>query len=87
MKNRILKLFFCFLIISSFLLFVKCGNKTDKINEAVDKRADQESKVIEKKIHGFSLNQFSIDSSVVASGESFGELLQSLVVSFKAINT
>lgn len=87
MKNRILKLFFCFLIISSFLLFVKCGNKTDKINEAVDKRADQESKVIEKKIHGFSLNQFSIDSSVVASGESFGELLQSLGVSFKAINT
>ena len=86
MKNLFLKLFFCFLIITSFLLFIKCGNKTENINQQVIVKKNQDLKAIEKKIHGFSLNQFSIDSSVVASGESFGELLQSLGVSFKDIN-
>ena len=87
MKNLFLKLFFFFFFFTSFFLFVICENKKDKIDEEIIAKLDQESKVIEKTIHGFSLNQFSIDSGVVASGESFGELLQSLGVSFKDINT
>ncbi len=86
-KSAFLKLFVYFLIISPAIFFVKCGSTKQKSTVEDTSKIDDQPKAIEKKIQGFSLNKFSIDSSVVKSGESFGELLQSLGVSFKSINT
>ena len=82
-KKRLLKYFFnCFVVI----LFSHCNNP--KINDNGNEENHlkiQQSKSF-KKIQGFSLKNFQIDSSNVKKGESFSEILQNLNVSYEKIH-
>ena len=82
-KKRLLKYFFnCCVVI----LFSHCNNP--KINDNGNEENHlkiQQSKSF-KKIQGFSLKNFQIDSSNVKKGESFSEILQNLNVSYEKIH-
>lgn len=82
-KKRLLKYFFnCCVVI----LFSHCSNP--KINDNGNEENHlkiQQSKSF-KKIQGFSLKNFQIDSSNVKKGESFSEILQNLNVSYEKIH-
>ena len=69
------------------LLFTQCQDNSNKKQAQLDSDKNTLPKVEFKKIHGFSSEVFSIDSSTVKSGESFGELLQKLGASFSDIHT
>ncbi|MEC7063389.1 MAG: hypothetical protein VXW77_05435, partial [Bacteroidota bacterium] len=67
-----------------FIFFLSCSEqKKDVIKEELE---IIEPKIIYNKIHGFSEENYVFDSSVVRNGESFGEILQRMDISYSAIN-
>ena len=67
-----------------FIFFISCSEqKKDVIKEELE---IIEPKIIYNKIHGFSEENYVFDSSVVRNGESFGEILQRMDISYSAIN-
>ena len=69
-------------------LFSTCNSNNTNIQELSQDSIKQNEKVeIFKKIQGFSLENFKIDSGTVKNGQSFSEILQSLNISFEKIYT
>lgn len=69
-------------------LFSTCNSNNTNIQELSQDSIKQNEEVeIFKKIQGFSLENFKIDSSTVKNGQSFSEILQSLNISFEKIYT
>ena len=67
-----------------FIFFISCSEqKKDVIKEELETIVP---KIIYNKIHGFSEENYVFDSSVVQNGESFGEILQRMDISYSAIN-
>ena len=83
LQKRVLKYFFNCLIV---ILFSKCNNHQPHQNFIEDKQFVKQEAKSHKKIQGFSLEKFQIDSSKVKSGESFSEILQHLNVSYEKIH-
>jgi len=80
--KRIKKYFFNFCLV---ILFSQCNNpKTSDLLSENEQTEIQKPKSY-KKIQGFSLENFNIDSSNVKTGESFGEILQKLNISYAKI--
>jgi murein DD-endopeptidase MepM/ murein hydrolase activator NlpD len=69
------------------LLFNQCQDSSYKQQSELAPDNNKQPQVEHKKIHGFSSEIYSIDSSIVATGESFGALLQGLGASFSDINS
>mgnify|MGYP001456480434 CR=1 FL=1 len=77
-----------YLLKSTYILIVivvfSCNqekNQDEKVTAVV-----QEPIVVYKNIHGFSEKDYEFDSSFVKSGESFGEILQRMDISYSSIN-
>ena len=77
-----------YLLKSTYILIVivifSCNqekNQNEKVTALV-----QEPIVVYKNIHGFSEKDYEFDSSFVKSGESFGEILQRMDISYSSIN-
>ena len=77
-----------YLLKSTYILIVivvfSCNqekNQDEKVTAVV-----QEPIVVYKNIHGFSEKDYEFDSSFVNSGESFGEILQRMDISYSSIN-
>lgn len=67
------------------ILFSQCNPKiNDKSTEQVIKEVQESNSY--KKIQGFSIENYNIDSCNVKTGESFGQILQNLNVSYEKIN-
>lgn len=86
MKNLLFNTLLFGFIAVLFLTLSQCGNRIEKKEQNNANEIINKPKKKVKKIHGFSLSKFSIDSAKVASGESFGGILQSLGVTFRDIN-
>ena len=75
-----------FLFLGIVFLFSTCNSAHTNIQESNQESIKQSEKVkIFKKIQGFSLENFKIDSSSVKNGESFSEILQSLNIPYDKI--
>ena len=86
MKRQLWNVIFCGIMFFIIIGLSQCKNQNrDKADEE-NLVLPIEKKLSYKKIHGFSTEKYTIDSSTVASGESFGQILQQLGVSFSAIN-
>ena len=83
MYKSILKLALSLFLIS---FIIQCRNESKNHDQMSTHPSFNKTVIKPKKIHGFSLDEFSIDSNIVKNGESFGELLYSLGVSFQDIN-
>ncbi len=86
MKRQLLNVIFCGIMFFMIIGLNQCKNKTSDKSDEVNLDLPIEKEILYKKIHGFSTEKYTIDSSTVASGESFGQILQHLGVSFSAIN-
>ena len=85
MTTKIKSSILFFFTVCSIFSFSNCKNN----NETVDSK-EPSNKVIDhpkfKKIHGFSLKEFSIDSNTVKNGQSFSQILNELKVSYERIH-
>ena len=86
MKSLFLKSSFLGSLIVLLFIITQCesSNSESSIEENTD--INNSPKIIYKKIHGFSTEIYSADSSRVKPGQSFGEILQNLGISFSDIN-
>lgn len=86
MKSLFLKSSFLGSLIVLLFIITQCesSNSESSMDENTD--INNSPKIIYKKIHGFSTEIYSADSSRVKSGQSFGEILQNLGISFSDIN-
>jgi hypothetical protein len=67
-------------------LFSTCNSTNTNIQESIQESINSTEEVeMFKKIQGFSLENFKIDSSSVKNGQSFSEILQSLNISYDQI--
>ena len=83
LKKRGQKYFFnCCIVI----LFSNCNSPIIYNNFIEEKQVEKQKSKSHKKIQGFSLENFQIDSSKVKKGESFSEILQDLNVSYEKIH-
>ena len=86
MKRQLWNVIFCGIMFFIIIGLSQCKNKTsDKVDKG-NLELPAEKEIAYKKIHGFSTEKYIIDSSTVDSGESFGQILQQLGVSFSFIN-
>ena len=81
-----------FILTSIFLgivfSFSTCNSTNTNVQESSQESISSTEEVkIFKKIQGFSLENFKIDSSSVKNGQSFSEILQSLNISYDQIYT
>ena len=75
-----------FIFLGIVFLFSTCSSAHTNIQESSQDFIKQNEEVkIFKKIQGFSLENFKIDSSSVKNGESFSEILQSLNIPYDKI--
>ncbi len=86
MKSLFLKSSFLGSLIVLLFIITQCesSNSESSMDENTD--INNSPKIIYKKIHGFSTEIYSADSSRVKPGQSFGEILQNLGISFSDIN-
>ena len=86
MKSFFLQSSFLGSLIVLLLIITQCesSNSESSMDENTD--INNSPKIIYKKIHGFSTEIYSADSSRVKPGQSFGEILQNLGISFSDIN-
>ena len=86
MKSFFLQSSFFGSLIVLLLIITQCesSNSESSMDENTD--INNSPKIIYKKIHGFSTEIYSADSSRVKPGQSFGEILQNLGISFSNIN-
>jgi murein DD-endopeptidase MepM/ murein hydrolase activator NlpD len=82
--NRVAQKYFfnCFIVI----LFSHCNSPIIYDNVVEEKQVEKQESKSYKKIQGFSLENFQIDSSKVKKGESFSEILQHLNISYEKIH-
>ena len=67
-------------------LFSTCTSTNTNVQESIQESIKSTEEVeMFKKIQGFSLENFKIDSSSVKNGQSFSEILQSLNISYDQI--
>ena len=67
-------------------LFSTCTSNNTNVQESIQESIKSTEEVeMFKKIQGFSLENFKIDSSSVKNGQSFSEILQSLNISYDQI--
>ena len=72
-----------FLLLISILLISCSEQKKDDVKKELDTTAPE---INYFKIHGFSEENYVFDSSIVQNGESFGEILQRMDISYRTIN-
>ena len=76
------------IFVGLLFLFSTCRSENFNIQQSSEKYIKPFKDTVKiKKIQGFSLENFKIDSSTVKNGQSFSEILQSLNISYKKIYT
>jgi len=74
------------IFITIVFLFSTCNSTNTNVQEQIKESINPKEEVEKlKKIQGFNLENFKIDSSSVKNGQSFGEILQSLNISYEKI--
>ena len=72
--------------IAIVFLFSTCNSTNTNVQEQIKESINPKEEVEKlKKIQGFNLENFKIDSSSVKNGQSFSEILQSLNISYEKI--
>ena len=83
LNKRGRKYFFNYCIV---ILFSHCNSPIIHNNDIEEMQVEKQESKSYKKIQGFSLENFQIDSSKVKKGESFSEILQDLNISYEKIH-
>ena len=86
MKSFFLQSSFLGSLIVLLLIITQCESSNSESSKDENTDINNSPKIIYKKIHGFSTEIYSADSSRVKPGQSFGEILQNLGISFSDIN-
>ena len=86
MKSLFLKSSFLGSLIVLLFIITQCESSNSESSMDQNTDINNSPKIIYKKIHGFSTEIYSADSSRVKPGQSFGEILQNLGISFSEIN-
>ena len=86
MKSLFLKKRFLGGLIILLIVLVQCEPSNSEIPKEENIEIKNPPKILYKKIHGFSTKNYSADSSRVKPGQSFGQILQNLGISFGDIN-
>ena len=86
MKSFFLQSSFLGSLIVLLLIITQCESSNSESSKNENTDINNSPKIIYKKIHGFSTEIYSADSSRVKPGQSFGEILQNLGISFSDIN-
>ena len=86
MKSFFLQSSFLGSLIVLLLIITQCESSNSESSKDENTDINNSPKIIYKKIHGFSTEIYSADSSRVKPGQSFGEILQNLGISFRDIN-
>jgi len=86
MKSLFLKISFLGSLIVLLFIITQCESSNSESSMDQNTDINNSPKIIYKKIHGFSTEIYSADSSRVKPGQSFGEILQNLGISFSDIN-
>ena len=86
MKSLFLKSSFLGSLIVLLFIITQCESSNSESSMDQNTDINNSPKIIYKKIHGFSTEIYSADSSRVKPGQSFGEILQNLGISFSDIN-
>ena len=86
MKSFFLQSSFLGSLIVLLLIITQCESSNSESSKDENTDINNSPKIIHKKIHGFSTEIYSADSSRVKPGQSFGEILQNLGISFSDIN-
>lgn len=86
MKSFFLQSSFLGSLIVLLLIITQCESSNSESSKDENTDINNSPKIIYKKIHGFSTEIYSADSSRVKPGQSFGEILQNLGISFSEIN-
>ena len=74
------------IFIGIVFLFLNCNSTNKNIQEPIEESINPIEEVeIFKKIQGFNLENFKIDSNYVKNGQSFSEILQILNISYEKI--